>query len=152
MVPFGSAAPAITSTIAGHTPIGFTALPPALANIQDGKLRGLAVLAAKRTRDAVVSVRIRPGGVQVAPALSERAEQVTAPGIPADTDRISEPVDYLFNAGLLVEALESFTADTVTVHLTGAAHKPVLFTDTADGLRDPSAFRHLLMPRRHPDR
>jgi tripartite-type tricarboxylate transporter receptor subunit TctC len=48
MVPFGSAAPAITSTIGGHTPIAFTALPPAMANIQDGKLRGLAVLAAKR--------------------------------------------------------------------------------------------------------
>jgi tripartite-type tricarboxylate transporter receptor subunit TctC len=48
MVPFGSAAPAITSTIGGHTPVAFTALPPALANIQDGKLRGLAVLAAKR--------------------------------------------------------------------------------------------------------
>jgi tripartite-type tricarboxylate transporter receptor subunit TctC len=49
MVPFGSAAPAITSTIAGHTPIAFTALPPAVANIQEGKLRGLAVLRAKRT-------------------------------------------------------------------------------------------------------
>jgi tripartite-type tricarboxylate transporter receptor subunit TctC len=48
MVPFGSAAPAITSTIGGHTPIGFTALPPAIANIKDGKLRGLAILAAKR--------------------------------------------------------------------------------------------------------
>ncbi len=48
MVPFGSAAPAITSTIAGHTPVAFTALPPALANIQDGKLRALAVQAAKR--------------------------------------------------------------------------------------------------------
>jgi tripartite-type tricarboxylate transporter receptor subunit TctC len=49
MVPFGSAAPAITSTIAGHTPVAFTALPPAVANIQEGKLRGLAVLSAKRT-------------------------------------------------------------------------------------------------------
>jgi tripartite-type tricarboxylate transporter receptor subunit TctC len=48
MVPFGSAAPAITSTIGGHTPIAFTALPPAISNIQDGKLRGLAVLAIKR--------------------------------------------------------------------------------------------------------
>ena len=48
MVPFTSAAPAIKSTLAGHTPIGFTALPPAIANIQDGKLRGLAVLAAQR--------------------------------------------------------------------------------------------------------
>src|SRR5947199_8820444 len=48
MVPFGSAAPAITSTIGGHTPIAFTALPPAITNIQDGQLRGLAVLSAKR--------------------------------------------------------------------------------------------------------
>jgi tripartite-type tricarboxylate transporter receptor subunit TctC len=48
MVPFGSAAPAVTATIAGHTPVAFTALPPALANVQDGKLRALAVLAAKR--------------------------------------------------------------------------------------------------------
>ena len=34
--------------MAGHTPVGFTALPPAIANIQDGKLRGLAIMAAKR--------------------------------------------------------------------------------------------------------
>jgi tripartite-type tricarboxylate transporter receptor subunit TctC len=48
MVPFPSAAPAITAVMAGHTQVGFTALPPALASIQDGKIRGLAVLAAKR--------------------------------------------------------------------------------------------------------
>ena len=48
MVPFTGAAPAVTSTIAGHTPIAFTALPPAIANIRDGKLRGLAVLSHKR--------------------------------------------------------------------------------------------------------
>ena len=48
MVPFTGAGPAITSTIGGHTPIAFTALPPALASIQEGKLRGLAVLTGKR--------------------------------------------------------------------------------------------------------
>jgi len=48
MVPFGSAAPAITSTIGGHTPIAFTALPPAMTNIKDGKLRALAVLSTQR--------------------------------------------------------------------------------------------------------
>jgi tripartite-type tricarboxylate transporter receptor subunit TctC len=48
MVPFGSAAPAVTSIIGGHTPVAFTALPPTMANIQEGKLRGLALLAAKR--------------------------------------------------------------------------------------------------------
>jgi tripartite-type tricarboxylate transporter receptor subunit TctC len=47
-VPFNSAALAINSTLGGHTPIAFTALPPAMSNIKDGKLRGLAVLAAKR--------------------------------------------------------------------------------------------------------
>jgi tripartite-type tricarboxylate transporter receptor subunit TctC len=49
MVPFTGAAPAITSTIGGHTPIAFTALPPAMTNIKDGKLRALAVLSVKRS-------------------------------------------------------------------------------------------------------
>jgi tripartite-type tricarboxylate transporter receptor subunit TctC len=48
MVPFTGAALAVNSTIGGHTPIAFTALPPTISNVKDGKLRGLAVLAAKR--------------------------------------------------------------------------------------------------------
>jgi tripartite-type tricarboxylate transporter receptor subunit TctC len=48
VVPFNGAALAINSTIGGHTPIAFTALPPAIGNIKDGKLRGLAVLAKQR--------------------------------------------------------------------------------------------------------
>ena len=49
-VPFNGAALAVNSTIGGHTPIAFTALPPAMSNIKDGKLRGLAVLAAAARR------------------------------------------------------------------------------------------------------
>lgn len=49
-VPFNGAAPAVTSTIGGHTPIAFTALPPAIAHIKDGKLRALAVLSLKRVQ------------------------------------------------------------------------------------------------------
>jgi tripartite-type tricarboxylate transporter receptor subunit TctC len=48
-VPFNGAALAINSTIGGHTPIAFTALPPAMSNIKDGKLRGIAVLSTKRS-------------------------------------------------------------------------------------------------------
>ncbi len=48
MVPFTSAGLAMNSTIGGHTPIAFTALPPAMTNIQAGKVRGLAVMAARR--------------------------------------------------------------------------------------------------------
>src|SRR5262245_25856761 len=48
MLPSTGAAPAITSTIGGHTPIAFTALPPAMTNIKEGKLRALAILSAQR--------------------------------------------------------------------------------------------------------
>ena len=48
MVPFPGAAPAITSTIGGHTPIAFTALPPAITAAKEGKVRALAVMAEKR--------------------------------------------------------------------------------------------------------
>jgi tripartite-type tricarboxylate transporter receptor subunit TctC len=47
-VPFNSAALAINSTMGGHTPIAFTALPPAMSNIKEGKLNGIAVLRSKR--------------------------------------------------------------------------------------------------------
>src|SRR5437763_320758 len=47
-VPFTGAGPAIQATPGGHPPIAFTALPPALAAAQDGKLRVLGVAAAER--------------------------------------------------------------------------------------------------------
>jgi len=48
-VPFGGAAPAIQSAIGGHTPIAFSALPPASPQVKAGTLRGLAVTSAKRS-------------------------------------------------------------------------------------------------------
>ena len=47
-VPFNSAGPAVTATLAGHTPIAFTSLPPAVPHIRDGKLRPLAVTSPTR--------------------------------------------------------------------------------------------------------
>jgi tripartite-type tricarboxylate transporter receptor subunit TctC len=48
-VPFGGAAPAIQSTVAGHTKIAFTALPPTAPQVTGGKLRALAVTSEKRS-------------------------------------------------------------------------------------------------------
>ncbi len=48
-VPFGGAGPAVQSAVGGHTPIVFSALPPAAPQVQGGKLRALAVTAAKRS-------------------------------------------------------------------------------------------------------
>ncbi|HXW47996.1 MAG TPA: tripartite tricarboxylate transporter substrate binding protein [Xanthobacteraceae bacterium] len=47
-VPFNGAPLAINSTLGDHTPIAFTALPPAIGNIKDGSLRGIAILAKER--------------------------------------------------------------------------------------------------------
>jgi tripartite-type tricarboxylate transporter receptor subunit TctC len=51
-VPFPGAGPAIQSTVAGHTPIMFTTLAPAIPLIKSGNLRALAVMA--KTRSPVV--------------------------------------------------------------------------------------------------
>src|SRR5262245_9219487 len=48
-VPFQGAAPIITSTLAGHTPIAVLGLPPAAPHIKEGKLRALAVSSPKRS-------------------------------------------------------------------------------------------------------
>jgi tripartite-type tricarboxylate transporter receptor subunit TctC len=48
MVPFNGAPLAINSALGNHTPIAFTALPPAIGAIKDGSLRGIAILAKER--------------------------------------------------------------------------------------------------------
>ncbi len=48
-VPFNGAAPAIASTIAGHTQIGFMSLAAAAGSITSGKLRALAVTSSRRS-------------------------------------------------------------------------------------------------------
>jgi tripartite-type tricarboxylate transporter receptor subunit TctC len=49
-VPFNSAGLAVNSTLAGHTPIAFTSLPPAVPQIKEGKLRALAVTSKLRSQ------------------------------------------------------------------------------------------------------
>jgi len=48
-VPFGGSAPAIQSALAGHTPIAFVVLTPAVPQVKEGKLRALAVTTPKRS-------------------------------------------------------------------------------------------------------
>ena len=48
-VPFNGSAPAIGSAVAGHTPIAFTVLTPAVPQVKDGKLRALAVTTPNRS-------------------------------------------------------------------------------------------------------
>jgi tripartite-type tricarboxylate transporter receptor subunit TctC len=47
-IPFTGGGPMIQSVVAGHTPIAFSSMPPAAAQIQAGNLRALAVTGEKR--------------------------------------------------------------------------------------------------------
>jgi len=49
-VPYGGSGPVITSVVAGNTPIGFAALSAAVPQIEDGKLRALAVMSKHRSK------------------------------------------------------------------------------------------------------
>src|ERR1044071_6817480 len=49
-VPYNGGGPALVSMIAGHTPIGFTTLPPTVPHIKSGKLRALAIAGSRRSR------------------------------------------------------------------------------------------------------
>ena len=54
-VPFGGGGPALQSTVSGHTPLTFAALPPAIPLVKEGKLRALAVVGPDRV-DALPDV------------------------------------------------------------------------------------------------
>jgi tripartite-type tricarboxylate transporter receptor subunit TctC len=49
-IPFNGGGPAIGSTVAGHTPVSFGAVTPAVPLVKDGKLRALAVTSKKRSQ------------------------------------------------------------------------------------------------------
>ena len=72
---------------------------------------------------------------------------MSAPAQPATVAGITDAEQFWFMPAFLVDALNSFTGDTVTLHTQANPTRPVLFTDTPDGLTDGTAFRHLLMPR-----
>ena len=47
-VPFNGGGPALQSTVSGHTPLTFAALPPAIPMVKEGLLRALAVVGPER--------------------------------------------------------------------------------------------------------
>ena len=48
IIPYKGSAPVINDLLGGHVPVAFSVLPPALGNIQAGKLRAIAVTSKKR--------------------------------------------------------------------------------------------------------
>jgi tripartite-type tricarboxylate transporter receptor subunit TctC len=120
MVPFTGAGPAITSTIGGHTPIAFTALPPALASIQDGKLRGLAVLAAKRVTGLPDVPTMAEAGVP-----DQEADTLTGIVVPVGTPQ--EIVDLLHREIVKIVALPDVQEKLAALGFIAIADTPAEF-------------------------
>jgi tripartite-type tricarboxylate transporter receptor subunit TctC len=87
-VPFTGAGPAIQATLGGHTPIAFTAMPPAIAAVKDGKLRALGVAAEKRVAALPDLPTFAEQGVK-----DQEADTLTGIVVPAGTPK--EIVDLL---------------------------------------------------------
>jgi tripartite-type tricarboxylate transporter receptor subunit TctC len=120
MVPFTGAGPAITSTIGGHTPIAFTALPPALASIQEGKLRGLAVLSAKRVAGLPDVPTMAEAGVP-----DQEADTLTGIVVPVGTP--PEIVDLLHREIVKIVALPDVQEKLAALGFIAIADTPAEF-------------------------
>ncbi|MGH6682913.1 MAG: Bug family tripartite tricarboxylate transporter substrate binding protein [Pseudolabrys sp.] len=119
-VPFPGAAPAINSTIGGHTPIAFTALPPALSNIQSGKLRALAVLAFKRSSELPDVPTMQEAGYP-----DQEADTLTGVVAPAGTPK--EIIDLLHREIVKAVALRDVTDHLHKLGFVPVANKPEEF-------------------------
>jgi tripartite-type tricarboxylate transporter receptor subunit TctC len=89
-VPFSGAGPAIQSLAGGHTPVAFTALPPAIPMIQQGQIRALAVTAAARVAAIPDVPTLGEAGLP-----DQEADTLQAVLAPAATPR--PVVDLLYN-------------------------------------------------------
>ena len=119
-VPFGGAAPAVQSTVAGHTPIAFAALPPTAPQVQGGKLRALAVTSAKRSPALPDVPTLAEAGIKE--QISETMQGVLAP---AGTPKAI--VDQLNAEIAKVMALPDVQAKCAQLGFDVVANKPEAF-------------------------
>ena len=87
-VPFTGAAPAVQSTVGGHTPIAFTALPSSMAAIQAGQVRAIGIAATERSEQV-------PGVPTFAEQGIKDLEADTLTGIVAPAGTPKEIVELL---------------------------------------------------------
>lgn len=107
MIPFTSAAQAITSTVANHTPTAWTALPPAVTAVKGGQLRALAVTSPQRVAALPDVPTMAEVGIQ-----GQEAETLTSLFAPAGTpkailDLLAKEIGVIVK---LPEVAEKFTA------------------------------------------
>ena len=115
-VPFTGAGPAIGSTIGGHTPIAFTALPPAVAAVKDGQLRALGIASTERVSLLPDVPTFAEQGLK-----DQEADTLTGVVVPAGTPK--EIVDLLYR-----EIKKAVTDPDVKAKLDTLGFRPIANT------------------------
>jgi tripartite-type tricarboxylate transporter receptor subunit TctC len=119
-VPFTGAGPAIQATVGGHTPIAFTALPPALSAVQSGQLRALGVASTERA-----------AGMPDVPTFAEQGvkdqEADTLTGIVAPAGTPKEIVDLLYREIAKIVAQRDVKERLTTLGFKAVANTPEEF-------------------------
>src|SRR3954466_6580997 len=115
-VPFTGAAPAVQSTVGGHTPIAFTALPSSMAAIQAGQVRAIGIAATERAE-----------GIPDVPTFAEQGvndqDAYTLTGIVAPAGTPTEIVELLSR-----EIANSVARPDVRERIVALGFKPVANT------------------------
>jgi tripartite-type tricarboxylate transporter receptor subunit TctC len=122
MVPFNGAPLAINSTLGNHTPMAFTALPPAIGAIKDGSLRGIAILAKQRV---AALLDLPTNGEQGVPGL----ESDTLTGILAPAGTPQAIVDRWHEAIVKMAADPEVKKKFDTLGFVAVANTPAEFTE-----------------------
>jgi tripartite-type tricarboxylate transporter receptor subunit TctC len=119
-VPFTGAGPAIQATVGGHTPIAFTALPPALSAVQSGQLRARGVASIERA-----------AGMPDVPTFAEQGvkdqDADTLTGIVAPAGTPKEIVDLLYREIAKIVAQPDVKERLTTLGFKAVANTPDQF-------------------------
>jgi tripartite-type tricarboxylate transporter receptor subunit TctC len=119
-VPFGGAGPAIQSLAGGHTPMAFTSVPPAIPLIKDGKIRALAVSAAKRVAQLPDVPTLAEAGLP-----DQEADTMQAVLVPAGTPRAV--IDLIYREIKAIVALPDIKERFAALGLDAVANTPEEF-------------------------
>jgi tripartite-type tricarboxylate transporter receptor subunit TctC len=122
MVPFNGAPLAVNSTLGNHTPISFTALPPAIGAIKDGSLRGIALLAKER---AAALPDLPTNGEEGVPGLE--SDTLTGIVAPAGTPQLI--IDKWHDAIVKMAADPATKAKLDALGFVAVANTPAQFED-----------------------
>jgi len=120
-VPFNGAAPAITSTIGGHTPIMWGALPGAAPSIKEGQLRALAVTSGKRDPAFPSVPTLAESGVP-----DQESEFIQAVLVPAGTPK--EIIEKLYREIARIVMLPDVRERFATIGYTAVGNTPEEFS------------------------